>query len=262
MYERGDIKKVDLCGIEFLRLLKKLRVVFLQDAAVLMEDYPDLEIWSHQVFQGPGWPAFAQLVRDAEAVVEERADIRLREAVPVVAEKLTTLQNSLGDLIAGSSARLEAELQEMKGMVKDLAGQISRKERGETRRQFFVPMDEEEFARWHQPRDDVTNPAHHVASPFSGPSSGNSGLEGGTSSSSSEPSGEGPRSGLVNVSATGGSSSRPTGCPEGCPEDPLLPTMGSVDSVWREWHHGLMGRDGKRKRNRNNNKNKNDATRS
>ena len=39
MYERGDIKKVDLCGIEFPRLLKKLRVVFLQDAAVLMNDY-------------------------------------------------------------------------------------------------------------------------------------------------------------------------------------------------------------------------------
>ena len=50
MYERRDIK-VDLCGIEFLRLLKKLRVVFL----------PDLEIWPHQVFQEPGWPAFAQL---------------------------------------------------------------------------------------------------------------------------------------------------------------------------------------------------------
>jgi Transcriptional activator of glycolytic enzymes len=23
--------------------------------------------------------------------------------------------------------------------------------------------------------------------------------------------------------------------------------MGSVDSVWREWHHGLMGRDGERR---------------
>jgi hypothetical protein len=28
MYKRGDIEKVDLCGIEFLRLLKKLRVGF------------------------------------------------------------------------------------------------------------------------------------------------------------------------------------------------------------------------------------------
>jgi len=37
-----------------------------------MKDYPDLEIWSHQVFKEPDWPAFAQLVRDAEAVVEER----------------------------------------------------------------------------------------------------------------------------------------------------------------------------------------------
>jgi hypothetical protein len=51
MYERGDIEKADLCGIEFLRLLKKLGVVFLQDAAILMKDYPDLEIWSHQVFE-------------------------------------------------------------------------------------------------------------------------------------------------------------------------------------------------------------------
>jgi len=27
MYEQGDIEKVNICGIEFLRLLKKLRVV-------------------------------------------------------------------------------------------------------------------------------------------------------------------------------------------------------------------------------------------
>jgi hypothetical protein len=39
MYERGDIEKVDL-WIEFLRLLKKLRVVFLQDAAILMNSTP------------------------------------------------------------------------------------------------------------------------------------------------------------------------------------------------------------------------------
>ena len=82
-------------------------------------------------------------------MVEERADIRLREAVPVVAEKISTLQNSLGGLIVGSSARVEAELQEVKGMVKDLAAQISQKERGDTRRRVFVSMDEEEFARWH-----------------------------------------------------------------------------------------------------------------
>ena len=118
--------------------------------------------------------------------MEERADIRLREAVPVVAEKISTLQNSLGGLIVGSSARVEAELQ----VVKDLAAQISRKERGDTRRQVFVSMDEEEFARWHQPRDDATNPVHHAASSSPRPLSGNSGLEGKTSSSLSRPSGE------------------------------------------------------------------------
>ena len=149
-------------------------------------------------------------------------------------KKITTLQNPLGGLIVGSSARLEAELQEVKGMVKDLAAQIFQKERGDMRQQVFVPIDEEEFARWHQPRDDAINPVHHAASSFSCPLSGNSGPEGGTSSSSSGPSGEGPRSSLVNVSATSGSSSRPAGCPE----DPLLPTMGSVDSVWREWVDG------------------------
>jgi centromere DNA-binding complex CBF3 subunit-like protein len=172
MYERGDIEKVDLCGIEFLRLLKKLQVVFLQDAAILMKDYPDVEIWSHQVFKESDWPAFSQLVRDSEAVVEEREDIRLREAAPVVAEKITTLQNSLDGLIVGSSARLEAELQE--GMVKDLAAKIAvnnqQRERGNMRRRVFVPMDEEEFVRWHQPRDDATsNPVHHAAHLFLAP---------------------------------------------------------------------------------------------
>ena len=99
-------------------------------------------------------------------------------------------------------------------MVKDLAAQISQKERGDMRRQVFVPVDEEEFVRWHQPRDDDTNPVHHAASCFSRPLSGNSDPEGGTSSSSSRPSGEGPRS-SSNASVTTGSSLRPVGCPEG-----------------------------------------------
>lgn len=40
----------------------------------------------------------------------------------------------------------------------------------------------------------------------------------------------------------------PRRCPDGCPEGP--PTddgYSSVDSVWREWHDGLMGRDGERR---------------
>jgi hypothetical protein len=82
-------------------------------------------------------------------------------------------------------------------MVKDLAAKIAvnnqQRERGNMRRRVFVPMDEEEFVRWHQPRDDATsNPVHHAAPSFSRPLSGNPGPEGGMSSSSGV-SGEGPR---------------------------------------------------------------------
>jgi hypothetical protein len=71
-YANDEIRPADLTGREFLGLLRELRIVFLQDAAILQLAYPRLGLWRHVVFKDPEWPAFAAAVRACEEV-EERA---------------------------------------------------------------------------------------------------------------------------------------------------------------------------------------------
>ena len=54
-YDSGAISNPDRCGRNFVELLLKLRVVLLQDAAVLQPQFPDLCLWKHQIFAHPEW---------------------------------------------------------------------------------------------------------------------------------------------------------------------------------------------------------------
>lgn len=82
----GEIHHADLTGREFISLLKELRLIFLQDAAILQPIYPDLPLWRLPVFRDPEWNAFAEAVRYCQEVEEEPADVRIRAVVPAIAE--------------------------------------------------------------------------------------------------------------------------------------------------------------------------------
>ncbi len=46
----GDATTTDLAAEQFLRLLMKLRVVLLQDAAIVLNDHPDCMLLQHDLF--------------------------------------------------------------------------------------------------------------------------------------------------------------------------------------------------------------------
>jgi hypothetical protein len=55
----------DQVGLAFLTLLKRLRVIVLQDLAILQPDYPGLPLFSLPLFQRKEWVDFAAVVHAA-----------------------------------------------------------------------------------------------------------------------------------------------------------------------------------------------------
>ena len=238
-YSRREIPDADLCGISFLQLLQKLRVVFLQDAAIQITEYPHLKIWTHAVFQHSDWPAFAHAVCEQEAVAEEREDERLRAVVPVVAERMATLQNSLGGLVVERSVHVETRMQDPSAAVttgfRDLSSRLTAEtnhlgsrmeqefQKRDNRRLMLVPVDPV----------DPADPAGPVAPVDAVPS---------TSQSKSRP------DSATTVAATSDEAplGRSTGASADLPIEPLMSTMLSVASLWQEWHDGLETAEGRR----------------
>ena len=56
------LDETDVAGHGFLALLQHLRIVLLQDLAVLQPLYPKLALFTQPVFQHPDWAPFAQSV--------------------------------------------------------------------------------------------------------------------------------------------------------------------------------------------------------
>lgn len=91
-YQTGGIDELDMAAQGFVELLIQLRIIFLQDSAVLICKHPDHTMWRHPVFQHPEWSIFASQVRIAEAEKEEPMDIQLQKVIPIVAEKIASVQ--------------------------------------------------------------------------------------------------------------------------------------------------------------------------
>jgi hypothetical protein len=94
-YADGRVPDPDLAGKEFLVLLQRLRYVFLQDAALLQPQFPQLRLWRLDLFKDPAWPPFAERVRVAEAVQENPAHVAIRGVVPIVADAMSAVGNRL-----------------------------------------------------------------------------------------------------------------------------------------------------------------------
>ena len=52
-YKGGLFPDADKAGKKVLEMLLRLRCVFLQDAALLQPQFPELSLWRHQVFRDP-----------------------------------------------------------------------------------------------------------------------------------------------------------------------------------------------------------------
>ena len=273
-YASNKILPADLAGREFLGLLRELRVVFLQDSAILQPLYPGLGLWRHAVFNHPEWYDFAAAVRRCEEVEEEPADQQMRAVVPTIAEAVHRSTNQISSLLVDSKDAVVKTVGDLGKVVGDLGKAVGDLRRGQASlsAQLAALQQTVNAQQRRRPEALVVVPPDAVKENY---------FTGGGSSSAAvvsdafplgvlslvAPAAAGPSAVSVpapaaatsnavlvpapaaaTVIAVPGNEARPAGCPEGCPVDPIATSMRSVEEVWREWFFGLerVGDGGRR----------------
>ncbi|KAM4064617.1 centromere DNA-binding protein complex CBF3 subunit, domain 2 domain-containing protein [Hirsutella rhossiliensis] len=97
-WAEGGLDDDDLAADGFLKLMRRLRIVLLQDLAVLQLRYPSLPFFAYAPFSGPEWDEFAVAVRSTAVGAMETNSQRL--AIRLEA-RLDGIQGGLDALLQG-----------------------------------------------------------------------------------------------------------------------------------------------------------------
>ena len=247
MYRAGQIKNPDLTGKFFCELLKSLRIVLLQDAAILSSSFPNYGLWDHPVFRHPDWTPFVRDVLGHEATVDDPLDVQIQKALPLVSERMAAIQNSVVNAVREESSSVRSKLDGLKADVRSNLDGINRRLNGLDGTMKSI------LRKQGQPLGSfMLVPANGGrSSPIPGPSTSNShGADAQSlipTTQADETQGTGASSNhgsdpLTNVSPN--PLSRPAACPEGCPTEPIAASMRSMYHVYQEWYSGLEGPGG------------------
>jgi hypothetical protein len=114
--------RCDLAAQGFLRLLQQFRIVLLQDSVIMRREFPDHPLWTDPVFERDDYRAFMQDVELSLLEVEEPEEVRIRKTLPAVAERLSTLHQSLTRDINGWGVKTEEQLTQINAALGDLFG--------------------------------------------------------------------------------------------------------------------------------------------
>ena len=99
---------------QFVKLLLELRVVLLQDSALLMPRFAKLPLWKHPVFSHDDWSRFAEQVREAEAREEEPEHVLLARTQPLVASEIAALNRNLSGLVQHGTTVVSDAVKDLK----------------------------------------------------------------------------------------------------------------------------------------------------
>jgi hypothetical protein len=230
-YEAGGVPNPDLAGKEFLFLLRRLRYVFLQDAALLQPQFPRSRLWGLALFKDPTWPPFAERVRAAEAVQEDPAHVAIRGVVPIVADAMSAVGNRLA---VGQDRLLRATLT-TPAVTADLVADLVRQALQAQTTELTAVLS---AAAPRRPRVLVVVPPEDVKDGV---------LEADGLQQTPAPAaavGAVGAAGVVAVPSAAldaGDETRSAACPEGCPVEPLRESVASMEALLREWFEGLGG---------------------
>jgi hypothetical protein len=236
-YASGQGSDLDQSGDQFVELLLELRVVLLQDSALLMPRFPELPLWKHPVFSHEDWSRFAEQVREAEAREEEPEHVLLARTQPLVASEIAALNRNLSGLVQHGTTAVSDAVKDLKNYlvtaITTLAQQIAQNRVPQTL--LLVPP---EAVKEPVLNESFGSTLSAAALPSHSPSAcelaSNAHLTTATPGPSLQP----------NAQATPVAAAlqhEPTDCPEGWPVDPTTPSMKSMAEVWQEWHYGLGG---------------------
>jgi len=85
----------DLAAQGFLRLLRQLRVILLQDSVIMRREFPAHPLWTDPLFGPDDYRAFVKDVELSLLDVEEPEELRIRKTLPAIKERLSILHQSL-----------------------------------------------------------------------------------------------------------------------------------------------------------------------
>ena len=84
----------------FLNVVKFLRVVFLQDAVPVRRLHPNLHIWNDPLFSTQEFREWEQLMLNQVEQVVEPAELRIREVMPAIIDRMDDQYQSLNTRLA------------------------------------------------------------------------------------------------------------------------------------------------------------------
>src|ERR1700735_3574726 len=241
MYKAGQIKNPDLTGKIFCEMLKSLRIVFLQDAAVMSSSFPKLGLWDHPVFRHPDWKPFAEEVLRHEATAEDPLNVQIQKALLLVSERMTAMQSSMVNTVREESSSmrlkvdgLESKLDGFQSDVHSNLGKVNERLNGLDSTMKAI------LRKQGQPLSSYTLvPTNPTMKADEAQNTGSSSAARPRPPLNHTSDGSNP---LTNLPPN--PLPRPAGCPEGCPVEPIAASMRSMDHVYREWYSGLEGPGG------------------
>lgn len=199
----GGLDDDDLAGDGFLKLMRRLRVVLLQDLAALQPQFPTLPFFSHAPFRGPDWAAFAKSVQASIDDPEEPASLLVKRALP----ELYSLVESTRSAILQNTHQLHSRLSS------ELASQLARQQ--------------EQLDRLLNTKIVMTG---YLGSGIVVPATG----------LAPEPT-SWPQNPLAWPATAPSPTADPIAAASGIPIVSCLPKVFTVADVWREWKTGMAG---------------------
>jgi hypothetical protein len=202
-WAQGGLDEDDLAGDGFLKLMRRLRTVLLQDLAVLQPRYPSLPFFAHPPFYGPDWDEFALAVQ-SDAAVSEPQSLLLQHALP----ELSSVLQSTREAVLHNSNRLANRLEsKLESRLESLQGCLNALLQGQAPITFTGY-----FGTPHGPAPAPAPAPAHMPGPVPTPAA---------------------------TAIAGPSAPEPE---PGLPVFAALAKAYTVTDVWREWKEGLAGR--------------------
>ena len=225
-FANNGLDDCDIAGKQFLELLKWLRVVFLQDAAVLQHLFPLFPLWQHPLFCRPEWRLFADDVLRAHNIAEEPMDMRIRKVLPHLKETMRSTREVILARVDFRSEGFRKELREGLDAVHDNLNALraSLPEETITIPRRLVPRS---VLKAYLAGESVTP---HSPVPRAAPAV----LSPAPERAANPPLSERPRTSLIPLTAGG------------WPVQPYDVNISKVSDAWREWHVGLGEGEAKR----------------
>ncbi|KAH7472031.1 hypothetical protein FOMA001_g13641 [Fusarium oxysporum f. sp. matthiolae] len=110
-WAEGGLDDDDLAADGFLKLMRRLRIVLLQDLAVLQPRYPSLPFFAYAPFNGPEWDEFAVAVRSDAVGATEPLSLLVQRALPELSGVLESTREAVLQNSQRLAIRLEARLE-------------------------------------------------------------------------------------------------------------------------------------------------------